>query len=154
MKTAKHIKLESVSQLSYPVSSYIQFNIPTILDMVEKLKTELDENKELILWCRGSSGAIIAGVMATQIKNAKISHVKKDGESSHSATVSTTPKDRKNTINVMVDDFTSTGSTLNAIYDQMKAHKIKVHGLCISGTVHTKNLKFKPQFIISGSVVY
>lgn len=136
----------------YKVINYIQSNIPIILDMVEKLKPELSEKKDVILWCRGSSGAIIAGIMATQIKNARISHVKKDGEGSHSATISTTPNDRKNTINVMVDDFMNSGETLNAIYTQMKAHKIKVHGLCISGTVYMKNIKFKPEFIISGSI--
>jgi adenine/guanine phosphoribosyltransferase-like PRPP-binding protein len=152
MKTARRISLDKSSQLSYPVSSYIQSNIPLILDMVEKLKPELDENKEVILWCRGSSGAIIAGIMATHIENARISHVKKDGEGSHSGSISTTPNDRKNTINVIVDDFMNTGDTLNAIYEQMKAHKIKVHGLCISGTVYLKNIKFKPEFIISGSI--
>lgn len=152
MKKPRHIKLESQSAVNYPVSSFIQYNLPIIYDMVEKLKNELDPTKDVILWGRGSSGAIIAGIMATRIEKAKISHVKKNGEDSHSNSVSTTPTDRKNTINVIVDDFMASGATLNSIYEQMKSHKIKVHGLCISGTVWTKALKFNPEFIICGEM--
>ena len=150
MKEPKHIELKG--NCHYPVSSYIQSNLPIIMKMVEKLKPEIDDDSELILWCRGSSGAIIAAVMATMINNAKISHVKKEGEGSHSNIVSCHPEDKKKAVNVIVDDFMSSGETLNAIYEAMQVYKCKVHGLCISGSVYKSRLKFTPKFIVCGSV--
>lgn len=151
MKT-KHYPLSLVSAMNYPVSTNIQQNIPIILDMIEKLKPLVEGKKEVCLWCRGSSGSIISGIIATHIDKVKIIHLKKEGEDSHSGSISGCPSGKRGVINIIVDDFMSSGKTLNTIYQTMKDNKYKVHGLCISGTVWTNPLKFKPDFIICGYI--
>lgn len=148
---AKFVQI-SPSNIYYPVGSNIQTNLPVIMSMIEKLKQILDPNKDVILWCRGSSGAIIAGIIASQISNARVSHVKKDGEGSHSGDVSCLPSRPRKTTNVIVDDFMASGETINAIFAKMKENKVKAHVLCVGGCVYTKSLKFKPDFIIAGEV--
>jgi hypothetical protein len=76
-------------------------------------KLGYDTHKGINLWCRGSSGAILAGMFAVKCQyECKICHIKKDNESSHSGNWQS--YDDRN-INVIIDDFVSFGHTLMAI---------------------------------------
>lgn len=146
-KKVKFIPLDKADETKYPVGRFIQQNMSIILDMITKLKI-VNTKDDLILWCRGSSGAIIAGVISSHFPNAKISHVKKDGESSHSSDVDIYIE--KSHINVIVDDFISSGNTVNEIAKMMLRNNYTVHGLCVSSSVHMRKLEFKPEFVICG----
>lgn len=103
------------------------------------------------VWCRGSSGALIAGVFSYILfKNDyryKICHVKKLNEESHQSryysyryTVA---------LQVVIDDFMSSGKTLNAIYSDMKDAKVnKVNYLIISSGYNKESLNFEPEILI------
>jgi len=146
-KKIKFIPLENSDSTKYPVGRFIQQNMYIILDMIAKLKT-VNTKDDLILWCRGSSGSIMSGVIASHFPNAKISHVKKDGESSHSSDVDIYIE--KSHINVIVDDFISSGNTVNTVAQMMKRNNYTVHGLCVSSSVYMRKLEFKPEFVICG----
>ena len=133
--------------LHYPVGEHIGRNLPLIKRMAEHIMSigKFREQK-LNLVCRGSSGAIISGVLATILPNKiRISHIKKEGEQSHHSTTSF----YRDEYNIIVDDLMASGRTLNAIYEYMSTQPYgTVDCLCIGGKVWTGNLAFKPTFVI------
>lgn len=92
------------------------------------------------LWCRGSSGSIIAAFVShDMIKRSKniqvrICHVKKEGENSHSSSPSTFQNDL-DTWNVIVDDFIATGDTIKEIIRAMEKETYKPDVLCVTQKV-------------------
>lgn len=121
----KQIDINFIS-CSYPVGSdwnNINLIIETYFNAFNRLINEKFKSTTGVnLWCRGSSGAILAGLFASKISwlNPRICHSKKEGESSHQ----TTPyhfSDNENVINVVIDDFVSSGATIRAILSEMKS---------------------------------
>jgi adenine/guanine phosphoribosyltransferase-like PRPP-binding protein len=112
---------------SYPVGENIQSYLPTIRGMIKAIKA-LDK-KDIKLCCRGSSGAIISGIIAAEIPECEIIHVKKDGETSHTYNSEYTilPSDYI----IYVDDFVSSGSTMLAINRALNTHRVDC--VCIGG---------------------
>lgn len=77
-------------------------------------KLELPGDKTVNLWCRGSSGAILASAFAVISKSTcQVCHVKKSGEDSHRRR----PSYDSDGINVVIDDFVATGDTIRAILE-------------------------------------
>lgn len=87
------------------------------------------ENTNFNLWCRGSSGAILATAFAMYLPQYKfkICHVKKEGEQSHGNVY---PGDKF--INIVIDDFVSEGTTVEAILLKMNYFKCIPHILIVS----------------------
>lgn len=144
----RHIYLGSDKEIKYPTGENIQRNMPIILQMIDKIKKINRKRKILNLWCMGSSGAIIAGIISSQISNTVICHIKKNGEDSHTTTVPQYYYD--DGINLIVDDFISTGSTINTIAKKMGEESIPIQGVCVSCSVNANDLSFNPDFIICG----
>lgn len=122
------------------------------------IKTFMDikafKDKTVNLICRGSSGAIIAGIFSISIPNKnKIIHIKKRGEASHSESAWLGGAME---INLIVDDFMCSGETLNAIYEALQSanrdKNIKIDCLCLSGKVEMYKLRFRPKHLICGDV--
>lgn len=114
----------SVGHLDYPVGNNIkiaaEFTKAAAYQFI-KIREYNNPYPSLNIWCRGSSGAILASLFAVHIHmpNIKIIHVKKPGENSHSGGYH--PYTYGDAINVIIDDFVSSGKTLRHIYSQMGA---------------------------------
>jgi len=134
--------------IKYPVGDYIVYNLPKI-DEMYKVIIKLPEIKKFLsdkskiyfrisLICSGSSGAIIASIIASKLINDKIDvnilHVKKEGEDSHSGNKI---KFFNNSFNIVVDDFICSGSTIRRIFNKVDeiCDKNKIHCVCITDTV-------------------
>lgn len=148
----KHISLESTTDFEYPVGRYINENLNAIEDyylkLSEVLKNAEFKDKDVTLCCRGSSGAIIAGILASKLSNnsVKIHHIKKDGEKAHSESYCD-----HDSIIVIVDDFISTGFTINEIYNQLELPPDRiVDVLLISSTINRvqDRINFVPNYLI------
>lgn len=108
-------------------------NNQVIKEMADKLQ-EVYPNSNFNFWCRGSSGAIIAGVLSYLISTkTHINHIKKQGEESHSKQVHNVIE--PNTVNVIVDDLVASGNTVREILSAMSLYYIKPDALCISGSL-------------------
>lgn len=121
--------------MDYPVGETIAFNLPIInhyTSIIKRLTEKQHKEKTIILYCRGSSGAIIAGIIASQLTEKKVivAHVKKDGESSHAGKPTYS---EENTFSVIVDDIICSGDTIGEIVS--KINHIRFDLLIISGGV-------------------
>jgi phosphoribosylpyrophosphate synthetase len=127
----------------YPVGSYINFNIGIINSMsdclVSILKTKFAKNDNILLFCRGSSGSILSGIISVSLIkegfNPIICHIKKSGESAHSDNDFDDVRIGKAT-GIIVDDFICTGETIRhimVIYTRNLRRKVDV--LCVSGFI-------------------
>jgi adenine/guanine phosphoribosyltransferase-like PRPP-binding protein len=147
----KFLKLESELEIPYPVGIDMKLTIEIVKDMANKLNYLYDEKHSLQIFVKGSSGAILGGIISTMLiaENIFISHIKKDGENSHNSRVSILQgRDFKV---IILDDFMSSGATINSIYD--KIHLLSsdtvIDCLCLSGGVDVRRLDFKPRNLIS-----
>ena len=140
----KFIYLTS-DRFDYPIGLRMNRNLPIIKLMAQKLN-ETYEGKKLALWCQGSSGAIISGIIASLIPNIYINHVKKEGESSHSDHMYYFFDDA---IHIIVDDFIRTGCTVNNIGSQLYSTMKRIDCLCISESVSEYSLNFDPDCVIA-----
>jgi len=147
------IILTTLGHIQYPVGSNMNETILAVKNMAEAIKElyPLHENVKygFNLFVRGSSGAIIGGLISEYLSNypIRICHIKKDGESSHHSDKYLT--NREAAKNIIIDDFISTGRTINSIYDRMKENEINIVDLLIvTGTIYESYLRFKPLNII------
>lgn len=124
MRTKTKFTDSRLECMGYPVGECIIRNIPTIKIYTEIIKKE-SNGQRINLYCAGSSGAIIAAIIATELSDVEICHVKKEGENSHSPSC---PYSRG--YNVIVDDFVSTGRTIDYILDKYQG-RIKSFDLMI-----------------------
>jgi hypothetical protein len=136
----------------YPVGNHVVAAI-SYAENAANVFNDTFQHVSVNIWCRGSSGAILAALFAANIKNVvdkKIIHVKKNGEKAHGT--SDPIRGAENAvINVIIDDAVEYGTTLNAIYDQMTLHSIYVPDVLIisNGRLAAKCIDFKPKVIIS-----
>lgn len=149
----QHIKIEHLT-VSYPVGR----NIKSVTEVIKEFifgfeQLNLPKNTKLNLWCRGSSGAILATAFAlTSDYPCFICHVKKPGEDSHSSPIEAYETDG---FNVVIDDFVSSGDTIHAILEVMSSFRvkpmIKAHALIVAyGALYEgKGLYDKFETIIS-----
>lgn len=148
----KIINPELNDMMRYPVGRYIYENIGQIKEMVASYNSiEEFKGKEINLICRGSSGAIIAGIFASLMPvRCYIFHVKKDGENSHHGQCGRI--NNCGDVNVIIDDFIASGSTMNAIYEKLliihDLQSISIDCVCITSTYSEVN--FTPKYVICG----
>lgn len=145
----KVITFESEMTIDYPVGNNISAAIQLVKIGSVEVKKLINTDHLVNIWCRGSSGAILATLLASNLSNnCKICHVKKEGENSHCSR----PNYYTSAVNIIIDDFISSGETLNAIWDEViKSLQggINILFLCkTSGTNSMVNIKFTPEFLI------
>lgn len=135
--------------MSYPVGLRLKDNLPIIQQMAQEIN-KLHPEGTIALWCRGSSGLIIGGIIASLLPNRliTINHMKKQGEKSHN-------DNRINLMcmhNIIVDDFVATGSTVNTMLMEIRIMGIEHVDLCISGNMNEDMLEKFDNIILSGSI--
>lgn len=163
-KKVKFINVEGLEhELRYPVGRNLAQNFERIQTMAESLMEQLTHHelkRRINFVCRGSSGAICAAlvsqVLASKDVSITVSHVKKEGESSHASAINLEKYD----VIVFIDDFISSGSTMNQMLRGAKAYwgygedSFKVHYLLTTGIVELARLEFEPDVVITGTGYY
>jgi hypothetical protein len=123
---------EPYKGLDYPTGN----NLPAVKKFVTRVAEALNihyTDKPIVLWCRGSSGALLAGALSLLVPCKQIVHIKKDGESSHNMNVEPIPG---NYYHMIIDDFVSSGQTVRIIYEKYKKHYNKnPDALIIEGAI-------------------
>lgn len=148
------IQLDSDEMIDYPVGRDMQQTMPIVKDMAMKLRNlyPLHEYPNLQFYVRGSSGAIIGGIITAFLPEyeVRVFHIKKSGESSHSGGY---VGYNKYYPAIIVDDFVSSGETVNAIYAEgCKINsQFKVDTICVSAMLFMSSLSFKPTNVIAGN---
>lgn len=138
----------------YPVGEYIYKQIYIVEEYADLIKNKIFPNRSdetLGIWCRGSSGSIISGLLVYLLKDSfkevYINHVKKDGEISHADSMDFTNTD----YNIIVDDIVATGDTMINILEKINEYynykssssdliPINIDALLITGTVTTDRI--------------
>jgi phosphoribosylpyrophosphate synthetase len=77
-------------------------------------------------------------------------YIKKEGETSHSGRVPYPPLGF--VTNVIIDDFISTGETVNTIARMIIEQGIIINGVCISGPITLRDLSFQCEFVIAQEI--
>jgi hypothetical protein len=145
--------------LPYPVGNdmlRMKGYVQGALKAFEKLNPELrfQSERNINLFCRGSSGAICAALFVAYAPwHCKIIHIKKPGESAHCDALEFNPDN----INVIIDDFMSSGDTVAEIYhnansNQYKSKKLIIDVLIVQRGWHANShlkVGFIPKFLIS-----
>ena len=136
-------------EMQYPIGTHIMNNIETINDMADSIYLVMSEYYDLphidnvIIFCRGSSGAIISGIVSAQLSkllpertNLIIHHVKKEGETSHASGFVDSAQFRRS-ITIIVDDFIATGRTIRSILEYIHDRRPDqiIDILCVSGSI-------------------
>ena len=153
MNDINFLELTIKQTIPYPVGRDMPNTIIIVQEMCDNLIMLYKDTTIIQLVVRGSSGAIIGGLVASILNHihiVKIIHIKKEGESSYSSgiydLIDTCPI-------VIIDDLISSGSTVNEIYKALNDRGYyDVDTLCISGNVELPRLNFKPKNIITGII--
>lgn len=126
------------TEIEYPVGDTMLKNKKNIMTTARTLLEEFP-NKPLTLWTSGSSGSIIAGmIVALATVDVKIIYVYKDTEPNHDVHDYFTPL--PDSINVIVDDFTSTFNTIRRILTYMDYCQVTPDCLCVVGAINGKKV--------------
>jgi len=140
--------------MTYPVGRDMD-NVNKYLKVYEEIvRNNVGKDEKLNLLCRGSSGAIIAGILSFLLSDYDtiITHIKKPREDSHYKSVNI----NADLYNIIVDDFISTGSTVSAINDKYVSEGgTKVHMLLVSGRLgshHTIDFIQNAEIVACGRV--
>jgi len=109
--------------VGYPIGSNMSKVKNLVQEYVKGFKElNLPKDLEINLWCRGSSGAILAAIFALYMENpVKICHIKKRGESSHCED----PESFEPGYNIVIDDFVASGETIKSIIQHLKNNDFK-----------------------------
>jgi len=146
--------------MAYPVGNHLSYNMIYIEDMVDWILILLQEfysdETHVTLVGRGSSGAILAGIIAPKILSqtdyiVNIYIIKKDGEKSH---YKNPPENISNSVVIVVDDFISSGETMNLIQlhlDKLLMYNKQIDIVCVSGDITPSALYlFNCEYLICG----
>ena len=134
----KIIEVPELRQCShYPIGCHLGDLKRITKQYVRMVNQFAPKDRRLNFLCRGSSGAILAASVITQIENENsiISHIKKHGEVSHNS----------NGLNIkgsdyiiIIDDFTSSGETLRIIYEKYKRYGTLVNMLLLTSFLNVE----------------
>lgn len=117
----------AIPTLHYPIGDNILIDLPIIDKLIKALleygKEDLENNNTINLIGKGSSGSILCTIFMLHLKEVykekiiNIVYIKKPGENSHSNYIS--PSVLSSGLNIFIDDFMATGSTLRASHNKM-----------------------------------
>lgn len=101
--------------LRYPVGGTPARDIREFATSASAEIAKLFPGRNVYLICRGSSGTILATAIQMMLSTNEcyIWHIKKEGEVSHGD--SDRPRRMEKAVNIVVDDFISSGETIRAI---------------------------------------
>lgn len=107
------------------------------------------EGKRVLFACRGSSGMFMASIAATYIENCSIHYIRKLGESSHAKQIR--PRIEGSVEIVIIDDFISSGETVNQIYDNLMEYDDLSNEVYLAlgnfSDYHISRLNFQPKIV-------
>lgn len=136
----KVYQLHNQWEIPYPIGSHIDAAITYINKVYATIiLNELFKNRDINLWCRGSSGAILAGLLASRLLTTKtfhsvqIIHVKKPNETAHGSDLTYVIE---NGCNIIIDDFSYTGDTIIHITKSMTSLGIRYVDAIILSAIH------------------
>ena len=137
--------------MEYPIGIFMVENKILINEMIKSfISIKAFKNSYVNIICRGSSGAIIAGIFSFTIPNDnKIIYIRKTGEESHQRSGYSL---RSDAINLIVDDFICTGETIRSIISSLDAHQgksVEIDCICVSGR-RMGEYGFEPKYFICG----
>lgn len=144
--------------LSYPVGQDMRTAIHIAMKIAATFNTiEEYKDKRINVWCRGSSGMILGSLFVSNLMNNErvvLCHVKKLGEKSHGeGTNCHTQSIYYNTlsegpfINVVIDDFISSGETIEQIQHLMiNESNRNMDVVCLSDCSNHTEQEFKTFF--------
>jgi len=126
-----------VGFMQHPVGSHMTYNIPLINVMTQNLTEHFEDYSidyaDVCFVAQGSSGCIIAALIAAKIAGSIIWDIKKPGQKSHSHHGYCAPVNTK--YMVFVDDFISSGKTFHRCYDEVKKYKRTINCIAVTGRV-------------------
>ena len=130
--------VKKLREMNYPIGPNIKVNLPIINNMYRYIKEKFPEGT-ITIWCRGSSGAIIAGIISSKLKGrARVAYISKPNEKRHDLV---SPYKYSVGYNIIVDDFICTGKTIDDIIK--KSDRKKFDLLIVSGVVTKEFIKSK-----------
>lgn len=156
----KYVKCKAIGELGYPMHFNLEHKFE-ILEAMGKaiLKAIPKACHSINLICRGTSGVIVA----TQIfhymhsrtdDDVNIVYVSK-GENRHGGDIEPRWRLRNQGVcNIIVDDFVSTGATMDRIYEQLVKEDVHiVDMICVSGCFKKSRVQFPVKKIIAQSFI-
>lgn len=146
------IRDKIIQSIKYPTGAHIQENIPNIKLLAKAFeKIGSLQRRDLNIFCRGSSGAIIAALFSSFVPNkCQIIHVKKEGESSNHPNSNIYYDHWSDGANIIIDDFIGSGATINYVYQNAKQilQDIKIDAVVIAGDGGYNRLSFQPDYFL------
>ena len=118
----KHVKIEYIDP-PYPIGRDMQKSQQVVEQYVKGfLKLKPKKKTGYNIWCRGSSGAILSALFVAKLPeyNFMVAHIKKQREDSHNSY----PMYSVDNENIVLDDFSASGATIEAILKEMKVNKV------------------------------
>ena len=112
------IYFEKVADITYPIGGEFYDNFDYIRKVAKILHNIIDEGKDIALVCRGTSGCIIAGAVGyiLQKRGRKVTIViSRKSENTHGGNMDGYHRILKGVVPVVIDDFVSSGNTINKI---------------------------------------
>lgn len=131
------IEKEKLKLMEYPVGLNIEYNLPIINEYIKIIRRLKKDKIELI--CTGSSGAIIAGIIASKLK-CKVIYVRKEKESCHTSHGASPSEDA---YTIVVDDFVCSGNSIKRILDNYPDKQFDC--LIVSGHMSQGEICFDPE---------
>lgn len=119
----------------YPVFDNLKIVDTNINLMIPLLEKVLNKKQNIQIFCRGSSGLVIAMALQKELNNleykSQIAFVRKDSEKSHGCSTSIISKAQI----IVVDDFVATGTTIRTIIDYLNSFESKpnIVAFCVKG---------------------
>lgn len=112
------IYFENVTDCSYPVGAEFDDNFDYIRKAAKTLHNIIDKNSDIALVCRGTSGCILAGAVGYILKKKGRSVtivISRKSENTHGDNMDGYYRILKGAVPVVIDDFVSSGNTINKI---------------------------------------
>lgn len=140
MSDIKHIYKDI--HYSYPVHK----DLKSLRNSTKILATTIDElypGKIPLIYCRGTSGILIATNLAVHFPDSRIYLIRKPGESTHSdSEIYSVYPGSGDTISIIVDDQVSSGDTMQAIYKNLTIHNLYLNIEIISIALQTDKFNY------------
>jgi len=145
---------DKLTAIDYPFGGAVVHNMKLINRLISKFtkfKSKKFPKHRTLLFCRGSSGAIVAALFAAKLLgDTQIIYVRKRGENRHGAQNFLL---QDTDLIVFVDDFICSGETMRAMYGDIlprlkKQKRETIDFVCVTGFVNLKDLNFNVKHIM------
>ncbi len=147
---------DEIGTIDYPFGRAFKHNqnlTNKLVDTFLEVKKKLKYRHRIFIFCQGNSGSVVSTIFASRLTaegyEPRIIYVRKRGESRHGG-LSFTPA--ADDLYIIVDDFISSGDTVNSIYKDIKGYLPSTHKhidvLCVTGVVGRRDCDFPVTYII------